>query len=302
MSETARVEGSQAHTRRQEGEHALRWPVLVLLRPHQWIKNGFVLAPLVFAGAFLTPAAVLDAVAAAVVFCLAASAVYVWNDLQDVEADRRHPIKQHTRPIAAGAVSTEQAYSVLVGLLALVGLAWFVDPLVLVPIGAYLAINLGYSLGLKHVPVVDLFCVASGFVLRVYAGALAIAVPVSPWMLVTTLCLALYLAATKRRQEHAANGSDARPVLEAYTQDLLDRYTHITALGAIVFYGIYAATVRPELAMTIPLVLFGFFRYAYLVEADGQGEAPTDVLLRDRPMALVVTVWMGLSVLALWPA
>lgn len=270
-----------------------------LLRPRQWIKNAFVFAPVVFAGLILDAGALGQAFLAALLFCAAASAVYVLNDLADVEKDRRHRTKRYTRPIASGAVSVRRAQLVM-GALSFVLLGSLVVwPVVGGVIALYLAINVAYSLKLKHIPVVDLFCIATGFVLRVWVGALAVQVPLSSWMLITTLCLALYLAALKRRQELASNGSEGRAVLGAYSVKLLDRYAEMAAVGSIVFYGLYVVEMRPELAITIPLVLFGLFRYWFIVESQGGGESPTDALYLDAPLALTVVGWGALTIYVL---
>lgn len=281
---------------------AMRAPLLRLLRPEQWVKNGFVLAPLVFAGAFRDGDAVGRAAFATVLFCAAASLAYVMNDLRDVADDRRHPVKRLTRPVAGGALSTGRARAAAGALAALVLAGGSLMPAAGAVVALYLAINVAYSLGLKRVPVVDLFCVASGFVLRVWAGAEAVRVPLSTWMLVTTLCLALYLAALKRRQEIRATtgGGGGRHVLGAYSAELLERYAQTAACGAIVFYALWVVDVRPELALTIPAVLFGFFRYAYLVEARGEGESPTDTLWRDPPLLLTIALWSAMCVWAMW--
>lgn len=282
---------------------AIRHPRLRLLRTRQWVKNAFVLAPVVFAGLFRQPDALLRALAAAGLFCVAASAVYVLNDLLDVEGDRAHPAKRASRPLAAGAVTPAGARALLGGLGLLVVAGSAAQPAVGGVVALYLAVNLAYSLKLKQVPVVDLFCVATGFVLRVWAGAVAVAVPLSSWMLITTLCLALYLAAVKRRQEILATvGSGGRSVLSAYTPALLDRYAQTASAGAIVFYALYVIDVRPGLVVSIPLVLLGFFRYAYLVEARGEGECPTDALWRDAPLALTLAAWSAVCLASLWTA
>jgi decaprenyl-phosphate phosphoribosyltransferase len=280
---------------------AMRAPLLRLLRPEQWVKNGFVLAPLVFAGAFRDGAAVGRAAFATLLFCAAASLAYVMNDLRDVADDRRHPVKRLTRPVAGGAVSPAKARAVAAVLAVLVLAGALALPAAGGVVALYLAVNVGYSLGLKRVPVVDLFCVASGFVLRVWAGAEAVRVPLSTWMLVTTLCLALYLAALKRRQElRATVQGGGRAVLGAYSPALLERYAQTAACGAIVFYALWVVDVRPQLALTIPAVLFGFFRYAYLVEARGEGECPTDTLWRDLPLLLTIAAWAAMCVWAMW--
>ena len=275
---------------------------IALLRPRHWIKNAFVLAPTVFAGLATSRSAQGDALLAAVLFSLAASAVYVLNDIVDVERDRLHPLKRVSRPIASGAVSQRAAAVVAVALVIVTFVGSLALPAVLLPIGAYVALNVAYSLRLKEVAVVDLFCVASGFVLRVYAGARAVNVPLSEWMLVTTLALALFLAAVKRRQELVAVGGDARAVLGSYTLSLLDGYAQVAAAATIVFYSLYVISVRPQLVASIPLVLFGIFRYGYLVQVRQVGESPTDAVWTDLPLALTILGWIAVAVWTLLPA
>lgn len=273
--------------------------MLRLIRPKQWIKNAFVFAPLIFARSFVHPELIVRAFVAFVVFCIASSATYVFNDLRDVAKDRQHPTKRFTRPIAAGQVSEGTAKMLIaVFLIALCTVPLFNLQLAGV-IGLYLGLNAAYTLKLKHVAVVDLFCIASGFVLRVLAGAVAIAVPLSSWMAITTLCLALYLATIKRRQELEGSGKAGRSVLSEYTTVLLDRYAELSALSAIVFYSIFVLEVRHSLSGTIPFVLFGLFRYWFIVDRYGSGESPTDALWKDWPLILTVVCWCGISIIAL---
>jgi 4-hydroxybenzoate polyprenyltransferase len=282
-------------------EPSTGWPRLRLLRPRQWIKNAFVLAPLIFSGSFVRPDAIYHTLAALALFCIAASATYVFNDLRDRDADRLHPVKRYTRPIASGAVSVSQAWTIFAALCLTILFGFVVNAAVTAVIVVYLLLNIAYTVKLKRVPVVDLFVLAAGFVLRVHAGATAIALVVSPWMLITTLCLALYLAAVKRRDELSGSGATSREVLKLYTPALLDRFAERAALGAMVFYGLFVITVRPALAATIPLVLFGMFRYSFVVDRTGAGESPTDALWRDRPLAATVVMWAGLCAFMLWP-
>ena len=194
-------------------------------------------------------------------------------------------------PLASGAVSVTEARVVLVVLAALLLVGSFVSiPLVAVLIG-YIVLNVLYSVWLKSIPVVDIFCVAAGFVLRVYAGADAIDVPLSSWMLVTTLSIALYLAAIKRRDELEAQGDGARAVLGQYSIALLDRFALMASVCAMVFYSLFVVTTRPVLAFTIPLVLFGIFRYWFLVDRGARGESPTDAVWNDRTLAITVVLW-----------
>lgn len=276
--------------------------LIKLMRPRQWIKNGFVLAPLVFMGAFLDAGAIRHALLAVLLFCAASSAIYVVNDMHDIEHDRRHPKKSKTRPLAAGIVSFRSASILLAGLLAVLVSGWFVTPKVVMVIAVYLALNLAYTFVLKHQPVVDIFTIAIGFVLRVYAGARALDVPLSSWMFITTLCLALYLAAVKRRQELSQSGAEGRKVLEKYSVSLMDRYAEMSATGALLFYSMFVMSAKPALVITIPLVLFGLFRYWFVVEALDGGESPTDALLADWQLLLTVVLWVAACGWALWPA
>lgn len=275
--------------------------LLALMRPKQWIKNGFVLAPLIFSGEFLNGTAVSQALQAVLLFCLASSATYIVNDMHDIEHDRRHPSKSKTRPLAAGIVPLPLAWGLLAAIYGALVWGWFAAPNVVLVIAAYSALNLAYTFVLKHQPVVDIFTIAIGFVLRVYAGAMALDVPVSGWMFVTTLCLALYLAAVKRRQELSQSGTEGRKVLKKYSVALVDRYAEMSATGALVFYSMFVMSARPQLVITVPLVLFGLFRYWYVVEELDAGESPTDALLADWQLLLTVVLWVGACGWALWP-
>lgn len=288
-------------TVQQRAPLALVKAMIRLMRPRQWVKNAFVLGPLLFAGEFLNLQAVEAALLATLLFCLASSAAYIVNDLHDIERDRAHPSKSLTRPLASGAVPVPAAMLLLLALYGVLALAWFFMPAVIQVIGLYLLINLAYSFVLKHQPVIDIFTIAIGFVLRVYAGAMALALPVSSWMFVTTLCLALYLAAVKRRQELASNGSESREVLRHYTPALIDRYAEMAATGALLFYSLFVITTRPEMVITIPLVLYGLFRYWFVVEAKGGGESPTDALLSDWQLLLTALLWVAACAISIWP-
>jgi len=286
----------------QRSPLALLQGMFTLMRPRQWVKNAFVFAPLLFAGAFLQRSAVESVTVAALLFCIASSATYIVNDMHDIERDRRHPKKSLSRPLASGLVSPTLAAILLLALYATLAVGWFFKPAVVQVIAGYLLLNLAYTFVLKHQPVIDIFTIAIGFVLRVYAGAMALAVPVSSWMFVTTLCLALYLAAVKRRQELASNGSESREVLRHYSPALVDRYAEMSATGALLFYSLFVITTRPELVITIPLVLYGLFRYWFVVEAQGGGESPTDALLADWQLLLTVALWGIACAYSIWPA
>jgi decaprenyl-phosphate phosphoribosyltransferase len=275
--------------------------LIALLRIKHWIKNGFVLAPLLFTGAFLNTAAVINSFVAVMYFSMASSVTYIMNDIHDIERDRKHPKKSKTRPLAAGIVTIPMAVVLMIALLCVLASAWILMPSILGVIIAYLVLNVAYTRYLKHQPVLDIFTIATGFVLRVYAGAIALSVPVSGWMFITTLCLALYLASVKRRQELGQVGVEGREVLEKYSLFLVNRYAEMSATGALVFYALFVVTAKPQLINSVPLVLFGLFRYWYVVDSLDAGESPTDVLLADWPLLMTVIAWLLVCGWALWP-
>ncbi len=278
------------------------------LRPAQWAKNSFVLAPVVFAGDLTEPGLLARALAAFVVFCAASSAVYLVNDLRDREQDRNHPLKRH-RPIAAGTLPVGVAAVAALTLAggALAG-ALALDRDFTVALGAYLGLQLLYTLWFKRVVILDALAIALGFVLRVYAGAAAVAVEVSPWLLLCTIFLALFLAFSKRRHELVLLAGDAanqRGVLAQYSPAFLDQMINVVTASTVVCYALYA--VAPEtvakhggrsLLVTVPLVLFGIFRYLYLVYQRSDERNPTEAILRDLPFLINVGLW-GIAVLAI---
>jgi len=276
--------------------------LITLLRPKQWVKNGFVLAPLIFTGAFSDRSAVYLALIATILFCIASSATYIVNDLRDIERDRRHPKKSKTRPLASGVVSPRSAVVLLTIFYAILIAGWWIEPRVILVIAGYLALNFAYTFVLKNQPVIDIFLIAIGFVLRVFAGAVALDVPVSGWMFVTTLCLALYFPAFKGGQGLGQGGTEGGQGLEKYSKPLVDRYAEMSATCALVFYSMFVMSSRPQLMITVPVVLFGLFRYWYVVDVLDGGESPTDALLNDWPLLLTVVGWVAACLWALWPA
>lgn len=261
------------------------------MRPNQWIKNVFVFAPLLFSGLFTDVVSVLQTLASFIIFCLASSATYVLNDYNDIESDRKHPIKSKTRPLASSEVSKLQARILMIILYCVIGLSALVYPEVVTVITAYLLINVAYSFYLKHQPVLDIFTIAAGFVLRVYAGAISLNIPLSSWMFITTLSLALFLAAIKRRQELMRSGNRARSVLQHYSISLIDKYSEMSAICAILFYSLFVISDKPNMVYTIPFVLFGLYRYWFIVELKNAGESPTDALFGDRGLQLTILGW-----------
>jgi 4-hydroxybenzoate polyprenyltransferase len=277
------------------------------MRPRQWVKNLFVLAPLLFAGDLDKGGVVLRALAAFAIFCLLASGVYVVNDVVDREADRLHP-KKRLRPIASGDVAVPTALAFAAALIvgaftwAWLGLA---SPRVSLVCGVYLTIQVLYSLWLKRVVIVDVMCIASGFVLRLLAGGSATWVKQSAWILVCTIFLSLFLALCKRRHEVVSLRGDAaahRAILAEYPSKLLDQLISAATACILVTYALYTVdpgTARahqlyvvlpngerqpsPILAVTLPCVIFGIFRYLFLVYRREEGGSPTDTLLEDVP-------------------
>ena len=272
--------------------------ILSLLRTSQWIKNLFVLMPLLFSGSFKQTDSIIEACLATLMFCFAASIGYIINDLHDIESDRRHVDKSRLRPLASGVVTQNTALQVMLVLaIIMCSVSYFLFVEVLLAVLVYILLMVAYTYYLKYQPILDIFTIAIGFVIRIYAGALAIDVPVSPWAFVTTLSLALYLAAIKRRQELKLHGSDSREVLKHYSDALISRYAEMAATGSLVFYSLFVLSTRPELIFTIPVVMYGLFRYWYIVETFESGESPTDAFLKDAQLMLTVGIWVVTTLL-----
>ena len=281
-------------------------PFIRLARPQQWVKNSFVLPGLVFGHALGQADKVLAALIATAAFCLMSSAVYAMNDCFDRERDREHPDKK-SRPIASGAVSVRAAilFGLLLAACALV-LGAFASPLVAAILAVYALINLGYSLGLKRIPVVDVFIIAAGFMLRLLAGTLGIGIEPSRWLLFCGFLVTLFLGFAKRRAELIRLGEDAgqhRPVLDAYTESFLDGAVLVCATGMVVAYGLYTVSTQTvaqhgtDLALTLPFVLFGTFRFLFLLRHRGGGGDPTGELLGDPWLLGSAGGWIAAVVL-----
>lgn len=280
--------------------------LLVTARPRQWLKNAVVLAPLVFGRQLLNMSAVIDAALAMLSFCAAGSAVYFFNDWCDAAADREHPLKRF-RPIAAGRLRRIHVWSAFTFLLLLALFsAWAAGGATRYVVGVYVVMMIAYTVRLKHIALLDIFTIAAGFVLRVWAGATAVDVPLSPWLYVCTVLLALFLAVAKRRHEALlleGVAANHRPALDDYPVPLLDALLHITATAAIMTYSLYTffAPSLPDdhsMMFTIPFVLYGIFRYLYLVYRRDLGGVPEQVLLDDRPLLVTIVAW-GVLVLVL---
>lgn len=283
-----------------------------LLRPKQWVKNFFVLAPALFARELFHPDIVIMALRAFVGFCLTASAVYIINDMLDVEADRAHPEKRD-RPLASGAVSRPEAFVMLGGLaVPAVLLAFTLPRLYGLTLAAYFVMNLAYSFRLKHVVLLDVFIIAAGFVMRVLAGAYAIDVRVSSWIILCTLFISLFLGFAKRRAEVVAvrpQGGAERQVLTLYSVGFIDQMLTIAAAGTVISYALYTVSPRTvevfgteNLIYTTILVLFGVFRYLHLIHTSRSTENPTNAVTSDGTIITVVILWVAACVLIIYRA
>ena len=271
------------------------------MRPKQWIKNIFVFAALVFDRQLISLDSLWITLVAAILFCLASSLVYIINDLADIESDRQHPIKKH-RPLPAGLLSKQAAIAaaVIIGLVTLPP-AFLLDFGLGLTITLYLFLMLAYSFWLKHYPLIDVMAIAAGFVLRVTAGVIVIETQqFSPWLFVSTVLLALFIGLGKRRAEIELLETDAashRRVLDGYTLELLDQLLTIVLSTTLMTYCLYtfSVTVRPGsyyMMLTIPFVIYGLFRYLYLIRIKHFGGAPEEIVLTDLPMQAAIGLWV----------
>ena len=289
-----------------QGSRPVLLNLLISLRPDQWTKNLFVFAALVFAERLGDANAVVKSVVAFFVFCALSATVYLINDVLDRDQDRRHPLKAH-RPIAAGALSPTRALAaaVVLGAAAMI-VAWVLGLPFFRMAAAYVVLLTAYSAFLKHIVILDVLTIAAGFTLRAAAGAAVIAVPMSHWLLVCTMLLALFIALSKRRHELTLlteTAVDHRPILGDYTPYLLDQMISVVTASTLIAYAFY--TISPEttakfgtdlLSLTIPFPLYGIFRYLYLVHRRDKGGSPAELVVNDRPLLACVGLW-ALSVI-----
>jgi len=291
--------------------------VLKSMRPRQWIKNSFVYAAMVFAGRFFEVQSFLFASLAFGIFCLLAGSIYLFNDIQDVEKDREHP-KKRFRPIPAGKLPIKWALCFAV--IAMIGsLGGALAISLLVPSAAlsffviclvYLVMQIAYSVKLKHVVIIDVGVIAAGFVLRVLAGGAILGIPVSPWIIICTTLLALFLGFGKRRHEIvllAADASTHRKILQEYSPYFLDQMISVVTASTVVAYSLYtldAGTVdklgTDKLPLTIPFVIYGIFRYLYLVHQKDEGGSPSRILLTDKPLLVDIGLWFVTALVILY--
>ena len=275
--------------------------LLASMRPEQWTKNLIVFAGALFGARLLDLTALVNAGATFVIFCALSGAVYLINDYADQAADQRHPLKRR-RPIASGALSPTLALGVGIGLgLGGVAAAAAIRPMLAAVAGVYVALLIVYSFVLKHLVIIDALTIAAGFVVRAAAGAVAVAVPISHWLLVCTTLLALFLSFSKRRHELTLLADSAithRPILHEYSPYLLDQMIAVVTASTLVTYALYATDSETaerlgtsRLGLTIPFVLYGIFRYLYLVHQKRTGGSPTELLVTDRPLLVCVALW-----------
>lgn len=277
--------------------------IFELIRPKQWVKNLFVFAPILFAGKLMDLPMLLTNILAFASFCCISSSVYVLNDIIDVESDRVHKKKRY-RPIAAGYVSIKQAKILFIFLIALTAvLSSMLPVLFLITISAYLVNNLLYSFKIKNVVLLDVFSISIGFILRVIAGAVAIDVSVSSWMIITTIFISLFLGISKRRAELSGPNQDnlekQRKVLSDYDVVFVDQLNTIAATGTIISYALYTVSEKAvnafhsdKLIYTTPFVLYGIFRYLYLLHQKNLGESPTQIVTKDVPIIINSLLWL----------
>lgn len=280
-------------------------PFLKLLRPHQWVKNAMVLTGLLFSHAWREPAMVRSAALATLAFCLVSSFVYVMNDVADRERDRLHPVKRG-RPVASGAIGLNTAWilALLAGALgAMCG--YFASPQVLAILCGYVVLNVGYSAGLKNIVLLDVFIIAAGFMLRVFAGTWAIGIPPSQWLILCATMLALFFGFAKRRAELQADhrhDHNQRQVLSEYSTTMLDQFMTITGTGVVLTYALY--TVSPStialhktehLIYTAPLVIYGVLRTIFLLQQRGEGENPVRDFLLDSHVIVTFIAWVAFT-------
>ncbi len=278
------------------------------MRPKQWAKNGFIMAALIFDGQLTNPESLARSLIGVLLFSLLASAVYMINDISDIEADRQHP-KKKNRPIASGALPINSARVIAVIILFVIfPSAYFLSPKFAVICGLYFILNLSYSAWIKHIVLLDVLVLASFYVIRVVAGVTIITVErFSPWMYIFTSFLALFLGIGKRRAEFVLaqkTGNTHRKVLQSYSLPFLDQLITIVLTLTILTYSLYtfSAPNLPEnhiTMLTIPFVIYGIFRYLYLVQIEERGEAPEEILISDRPFQANLVLW-GISILIIF--
>ena len=284
--------------------------ILKSLRPYQWTKNLFVFAPLIFSQNIFNVPYLIKTILAFAIFCLLSGAVYILNDLRDIEEDKLHPLKSQ-RPLASGRLGKTPATAAFVvfSLLA-VGCAFLLNLTFFILALAYLLLQVLYSVWLKHVVILDVLLIAAGFLLRVSAGGVVIFVDISEWLLICTFLLALFIALSKRRHELVfleKEASNHRPILQEYSPYLLDQMISVVTASTVVAYCLYTISEETvakfgssRLIYTVPFVLYGIFRYLYLIHKKGEGGSPESLILKDKPFLAGILLWIASVVMVLY--
>jgi 4-hydroxybenzoate polyprenyltransferase len=284
--------------------------VFTSLRPKQWTKNLLIFAGILFSQNIFAVHMLLSVFGAFLVFCLLSGSVYIINDIVDADRDRKHPLKSK-RPIASGALDTRTAYaSFIVIVTACLAASFYLGPWFFAVALTYLFLQVAYSFLIKHVVILDVFTIAAGFVLRVVAGAVVIEVEISSWLIICTILLSLFLGLSKRRHELASfeqNAHEHRKVLGDYSIYLLDQMISVVTASTVVCYALYTmsdATIEKfgtsNLIFTVPFVLYGIFRYLYLVHKKGEGGNPENILVSDAPLIIDIFLWAAASLAILY--
>jgi len=277
----------------------------VMLRPYHWIKNTFVFAPMIFSGQFKHFSVCLRATFAFVCFCMVTSGIYIINDLFDRNEDQQHPVKKH-RPIASGVISSNLATTLSIILITLgLMLGYFLKWPVVVTLLLYTVINIAYSLALKHIVILDVLIIAVGFVLRIIGGGLAISVVPSYWLILCTVMISIFLGFTKRRAELVSISTEktnSRPALKNYSIAFLDQVISMVTGATIIAYALYTVDTHTQrvlgtraMLITFPFVIYGIFRYIYLIYHLEQGEDPVETLINDIPTIINFLIWIVIS-------
>ena len=289
-------------------DNLVLFQIIKAIRPKQWIKNAVIFAALIFSQHLFEPNSLIRSLFAFSLFCLLTGSVYLINDVMDIEEDRQHPYKKG-RPIASGKLKTTTAVmtAVIMAICSL-GISFYLDLKFGIITAAYFVSSITYSKYLKHVVIIDVMVIALGFVLRAVGGAVVIDVEISPWLIICTTLLALFLGFGKRRHELILmkdNAKEHRPILTDYSPYFLDQMIAVLTASTVVTYALYTMSAEVQaklhtthLNMTIPFVLYGIFRYLYLIHVKGKGGEPEDIILSDRPFQAAILLW-GASVVAI---
>jgi 4-hydroxybenzoate polyprenyltransferase len=284
--------------------------VVKSLRVQQWIKNFFVFAPLIFSQNVFNLPLLIKTIFAFVLFCLLSGAAYILNDIQDLEEDKLHPVKSK-RPLASGRLKKNHALIAGVFLL-LFGLAgaYLLNVHFFIALLIYAILQIAYSGWLKHVVIIDVFLIATGYLIRVIAGGLAIQIQLSPWLFICTILIALFLALSKRRHELVLLDKNAeihRPILKEYTPQLLDQMIAVVTASTVISYCLYTVSSETvakfgtkNLLFTVPFVLYGIFRYLYLVHQKEEGGSPEALIIKDKPLLVDLFLWISTAMLILY--